>query len=54
MGSAFAVENLTRMPVGSFIVIPAALPHFGIVEEDTLIQAHGIGPWQTTYVHGRR
>jgi hypothetical protein len=41
------------MPVGSFIVIPAGLPHFG-VEEDTLIQAHGIGPWQTTYVSERQ
>ena len=36
--------------VGSFIVIAAGLPHYGIVEEDTVIQAHGIGPWQTTYV----
>jgi hypothetical protein len=50
MGDTFAAENLRRMPVGSFIVIPAGLPHFGIVDEDTVIQAHGIGPWQTTYV----
>jgi quercetin dioxygenase-like cupin family protein len=53
MGDTFTVANLRRMPVGSFIVIPAGLPHFGIVEEDTLIQAHGIGPWQTTYVNER-
>jgi quercetin dioxygenase-like cupin family protein len=51
MGPAFAAENLRRMPVGSFIVVPAGLPHFGIVEEDAVIQAHGMGPWQTTYVH---
>ena len=53
VGRRFAVETLRRMPVGSFIVIPAEVPHFGIVEEDTLIQAHGIGPWQTTYVTER-
>ena len=51
MGPAFATERLRRMPVGSFIVIPAGSPHFGMIEEDTVIQAHGIGPWETTYVH---
>jgi len=54
IGEAFATENLRRMPVGSFIVIPAGSPHYGIVEEDTVIQAHGIGPWQTTYVNRSR
>jgi quercetin dioxygenase-like cupin family protein len=53
LGETFAAESLHRMPVGSFIVIPAGVPHFGIVEEDTIIQAHGIGPWQTTYVSPR-
>jgi quercetin dioxygenase-like cupin family protein len=54
IGEVFAVEKLKRMPAGSFMVIPAGSPHFGIVEEDTIIQAHGIGPWQTTYVHQAR
>jgi quercetin dioxygenase-like cupin family protein len=54
LGETFAKENLRRMPVGSFFVIPAGSPHFGIVEEDTVIQAHGIGPWQTTYVNQTR
>ena len=44
-------QNLRRMPVRSFILIPAGLPHYGIVEEETVIQAHGMGPWQTTYVN---
>ena len=51
IGPAFAPDTLRRMPIGSFIVIPAGLPHYGIVEEETLIQAHGMGPWQTTYVN---
>jgi quercetin dioxygenase-like cupin family protein len=51
IGEAFAVESLRRMPVGSFILIPAGLPHYGIVEEEAVIQAHGLGPWQTTYVN---
>jgi hypothetical protein len=54
IGETFAVERLRRMPAGSFILIPAGLPHYGIVEETTVIQAHGIGPWQTTYVNQGR
>ena len=50
IGSTFATEDLRRLPAGSFFVIPAGLPHFGMIEEDTVIQAHGVGPWQTTYV----
>src|SRR5688572_28479351 len=51
IGDAFSVERLRRMPVGSFILIPAGLPHYGIVEEETVIQVHGMGPWQTNYVN---
>ena len=50
IGETFTVETLRLMPAGSFILIPAGLPHYGIVEEETVIQAHGMGPWQTTYV----
>jgi quercetin dioxygenase-like cupin family protein len=50
IGETFAAESLRRMPAGSFILIPAGLPHYGIVEEETIVQAHGMGPWQTTYV----
>jgi quercetin dioxygenase-like cupin family protein len=50
LGEAFAAAQLRRMPAGSFILIPAGVPHYGIVEEETVIQAHGMGPWQTTYV----
>ena len=39
------------MPAGSFIMICAGSPHFGQITEDTIIQAHGIGPWRTIYVN---
>jgi quercetin dioxygenase-like cupin family protein len=51
VGKAFDAKGLRRVPVGGFWMMPAGVPHFGIVEEDTIIQAHGIGPWQTTYVN---
>ena len=37
--------------LGHRVVRPGGAPHFGIVDEDTVIQAHGMGPWQTTYVN---
>ena len=50
LGETFATERVCRMPVGSFFLIRPGVAHFGFVEEDTIIQAHGLGPWQTTYV----
>lgn len=51
VGKAVEPEKLRRFPTGSFIVMPAGSPHFGEIREDTVLQAHGIGPWQTTYVN---
>jgi quercetin dioxygenase-like cupin family protein len=51
LGKSFEREKLRRFPGGSFIVIPPGLPHFGEVLEDAVLQAHGMGPWQTTYVN---
>jgi hypothetical protein len=33
------------MPAGSFIMICAGSTHFGQTIEDTIVQAHGTGPW---------
>jgi quercetin dioxygenase-like cupin family protein len=51
IGEAFDVTKLRVMPAGSFIMICAGCPHFGDIVEDTVIQAPGIGPWQTIYVN---
>src|SRR5262245_41860067 len=51
VGKAFDVKSLRRVPVGGLWVMPAGGPRFGIVEADTIIQTHGIGPWQTIYVN---
>jgi quercetin dioxygenase-like cupin family protein len=51
MGKAYAREKLHRFPAGSFIVMPPGSPHFSEIGEDAVLQAHGIGPWQTTFVN---
>ena len=51
MGEKFDADKLRTMPAGSFIMICAGSPHFGQITEDTIIQAHGIGPWRTIYVN---
>jgi quercetin dioxygenase-like cupin family protein len=50
MGSVFSTEGLRPLQAGGFFVIPPDSPHFGVVDEDAVIQAHGMGPWQTTYI----
>ena len=50
MGEKFEADKLRLMPAGSFILMCAGHPHFGDIPEDAVIQAHGIGPWQTIYV----
>jgi hypothetical protein len=51
MGERFEANQLRTMPAGSFIMICAGSPHFGQTTEDTVIQAHGTGPWRTIYVN---
>ena len=51
MGERFEANQLRTMPAGSFIMICAGSPHFGQTTEDTVVQAHGTGPWRTIYVN---
>jgi quercetin dioxygenase-like cupin family protein len=50
LGEVFAQDKLRRLPAGGFFLVHPGVPHFGLVDEDTVIQAHGVGPWQTTYI----
>jgi len=39
------------MPVGSFGYWPAGMKHFAWVTGETIVQFHGIGPWQINYLN---
>ena len=51
VGTKFNPTNLRAYPAGSFIVIPAGVPHFVATKESTVIvQLNGTGKFQTNYV----
>ena len=50
-GTKFNLTNLKGYPVGSFIVIPAGVPHFVAAKQGTVIvQLNGYGKFHTDYV----
>jgi quercetin dioxygenase-like cupin family protein len=50
-GTKFNLTNLKGYPAGSFIVVPAGVPHFVAGMEGTVIvQLNGNGKFQTDYV----
>ena len=50
-GTKFDPAKLKGYPAGSFIVIPAGIPHFAAAKEGTVVvQLSGIGKFQTNYL----
>lgn len=41
----------TALPAGSFALMPAQMRHFAWTSEETVIQLHGVGPWQIHYIN---
>ena len=41
----------TALPAGSFALMPAQMRHFAWTSEETVIQLHGVGPWQINYIN---
>jgi quercetin dioxygenase-like cupin family protein len=51
MGATFDEKALRAMPPGAFGFWPAGMKHFVQAEGETIVQLHGIGPWQIVYVN---
>jgi len=51
MGESLNKKNAQKMPAGSYGNWPAGLKHLVWAEGVTVVQLHGIGPWQITYVN---
>ena len=50
-GTKFNLTNMKAYPAGSFIVIPAGVPHFVAAKDGTVIvQLNGNGKFHTNYV----
>src|SRR4030095_4840123 len=50
-GATLDRNSAKTLPAGSFGYWPAGMKHAAWSEGDTVIQLHGIGPWQINYVN---
>src|SRR4030095_11330927 len=50
-GEALDRSSAKKLPAGSFGYWPAGMKHTAWSEGETVIQLHGVGPWQINYVN---
>jgi quercetin dioxygenase-like cupin family protein len=50
LGERFDLSAAQEFPAGSYLVVPKAVPHFAVCQGETIVQGHGIGPLDTSFV----
>lgn len=50
-GDTFSRDDTTALNQGAVAIMPPGTPMYGYVEEDTVIQIHGAGPWAIEYLN---
>ena len=50
-GDQLDTANGKVLPAGSIFEMPATIHHFGWASEETIIQHHGIGPFNMQYLN---
>jgi hypothetical protein len=50
LGEVYDLSTAQEFPAGSFLVVPKKVPHFALCKGETIVQGHGIGPLDTTFV----
>jgi len=51
MGEKVDRVNTNKMPVGSYIYLPAKMHHFAVTKQETIIQLTGQGPFDINYIN---
>ncbi len=51
MGEKFDPKMAFELPAGTFGTWPPGMKHFGWTEGETVIQLHGVGPWDVQYLN---
>ncbi len=49
-GTAVDAGAVHELPAGSYALLPSHAPHYNVVKGETILQFHGIGPYDITYV----
>jgi len=50
-GEKFSAEGSETLPAGSFVRMPKQMRHFAWAKGETIVQVHGMGPFEITYVN---
>lgn len=50
-GDAFDSAKTTPVGAGGFVILQTGIKHFVYCKEETVVQAHSVGPWGITYVN---
>jgi len=50
-GDTFDPARTKAYPAGSVIIMPAGMKMFAFVQEETVVQIHGAGPWGISYIN---
>jgi quercetin dioxygenase-like cupin family protein len=51
MGDVFDWKKLTVLPAGSYALLPREVHHFALSKTATVVQVHGMGPFQVNFVN---
>jgi quercetin dioxygenase-like cupin family protein len=51
LGDKLGISKTTALPAGSIAIMQPKTIHFGMFNEETILQVHGVGPWQIEYVN---
>jgi hypothetical protein len=51
MGERFDGSAMTTLPTGTFAALSPGTRHFAEAQGETILQLHGTGPWEITYVN---
>jgi quercetin dioxygenase-like cupin family protein len=50
-GETFDLKKTEELPAGSYMRMPKGMRHFAAAHGETILQVHGIGPFEITYVN---
>jgi len=51
VGEKVDPDKLKAVPAGGFMQMPKQMRHFGMARGETILQLHGVGPFQINYVN---
>jgi hypothetical protein len=50
-GEKFDADATDALPAGSFMRMPKTMRHFAMAKGETILQLHGVGPFEINYVN---